>query len=137
MSVRIRRVQYYTAHAADRPGSAYQILQQLSDAQVDLLAFSCLPIGPSSLHVTLFPEDPDRLERVARSFGLDLTPPQEAILVHGDDELGALTELHRQLYDHRVDVYATTGLTDAQHCFGYVIYVRHDEIDRACEALGC
>ena len=137
MSVRIRRVRYYTANAADRPGSAYQILQQLSDADVNLLAFSCLPIGPSSVHVTLFPEDPDRLERVAKSVGLVLTPPQEAILVHGDDQIGALTELHRQLYDHHVNVFATNGLTDAKHCFGYVIYVRHDEIDRACEALGC
>ena len=137
MSLQIRRVQYYTANVADRIGSAYQILSDLAKSDTNLLAFSCVPVGPSSLQVTLFPDDAARLERSSGSMGLALMPPQHAFLVQGDDEIGALTDVHRRLYDAKIDVYAANGVTDASGCFGYLIYVRPDDYERAAGILDC
>jgi len=56
-------------------------------------------------------------------------------LVQGDDELGALAELHMRLSDARVNVYASTGVADGRGSFGYIIYVRPEEYDRAVVSL--
>jgi hypothetical protein len=34
-----------------------------------------------------------------------------------------------------VDIYASSGVTDGQGSFGYVIYVREDQFDEAARAL--
>lgn len=137
MSTGIRRVFYVTTLAVDRPGSAYQVLQDLAREEINLLAFSCVPVGPRDVQVTLYPEDIDRLEAAAPRIGLTLTREEQAILVYGDDEVGALVEVHRQLCDAQINVYATHGVSDARGHFGYLIHVRPEDVDRACETLGC
>ena len=136
MSTTLRRVSYFTTTAIDRPGSAYQVLDELARAEIDLLAFSCVPTGPSNVQLTLYPSDPDRLRDKAPAMRLVLMPAQEAILVQGDDEIGALTEVHRKLYDAQISVYASNGVSGSQGHFGYLVHVRPDDVDRACNALG-
>jgi hypothetical protein len=55
--------------------------------------------------------------------------------VNGDDELGALAEIREKLYEANVNVYASTGVTDGEGSYGYVMYVKGNEIDRAVRAL--
>ena len=61
---------------------------------------------------------------------------QNALLVHGDDELGAAAGIYEKLFQAGVNVYASTGVTDGRGCFGYVLYVRSGEFAQAVEALG-
>jgi len=137
VSLKIRRVKYYTANVADRIGTAYEVLSELAQSDTNLLAFSCVPTGPSTLQVTLFPDDADQLERSSGGMGLALLPPQHAFLIQGDDKIGVLTDVHRRLYDANVDVYAANGVTDASGRFGYLIYVRPDDYERAAGILQC
>jgi hypothetical protein len=53
----------------------------------------------------------------------------------GDDELGALASVHEKLYQARVNVYASSGVTDGKGSYGYVVYVRPEEYERAAKAL--
>ncbi len=55
--------------------------------------------------------------------------------MNGDDELGALAEIREKLYEANVNVYASTGVTDGEGSYGYVMYVKGNEIDRAVRAL--
>ena len=137
MSLNIRRVQYYTANVTDRIGSAYEVLSELAKSDTNLLAFSCVPVGPSNLQITLFPDDAEKLERKSGGMGVTLTPPQHAFLIQGDDKIGVLADVHRQLYDAQIDVYAANGVTDASGRFGYLIYVRPDDYERAAGILDC
>jgi hypothetical protein len=68
-------------------------------------------------------------------WGLVLDGPHPALLVQGDDELGALAEVHGRLYQAGVDVYASSGVTDGRGTYGYVIYVREDQVQEAYRAL--
>jgi hypothetical protein len=136
MAAKVRAVEYFNATVRDRPGAAYQVLQELAEKGVNLLAFSAVPVGPEYTHLVLFPAEGDRLLRFAAETGTVLTGPQCALLVQGDDELGALTDLHRRLYDAGVNVYASTGVTDGSGGFGYVLYVRKEEFDAATRCLG-
>ena len=136
MALDIREVEYYYTTLADRPGLAYQLLAQLSSAEVSLLAFSAIPFGASHTQLTVFPENVDSFIEVAQRVGLHLIGPQHAFLVQGDDHLGALAGVHGKLADAKVDVYASSGVTDGQGRYGYVIYVKEQDHTLAAAALG-
>jgi hypothetical protein len=136
MALKIRRVDYFYCTVHDRPGEAYRLLSQLATGEVNLLAFNAIPVGPAHTQLTLFPESNEQLARAASKAGLDLTGPHPALLIQGDDELGALLDIHGRLYDAKVNVYASTGVTDGKGSYGYVIYVKPEEYEEAAQALG-
>jgi hypothetical protein len=136
MAFTIRRVNYYYATIPDTPGEGYKLLSQLAEFGVNLLAFTAVPVGPMRTQLTLFPERPDQLQEMSRKAGLPLDGPHPALLVLGEDRLGALAQIHERLYEARVNVYASSGVTDGRGGFGCVLYVRPEEMDRAGPALG-
>lgn len=135
MPYSIRRAEYSRLTVADRPEGAYKFLSDLADLGINLLAFTAVPLGPDQVQLTLFPDDVSRLEAEAKRAGLTLDGPHAAIMVQGDDELGALAKLHRRLADAAVATYASSGVTDGHGSFGYVMYVRENQFDRAMEVL--
>jgi len=135
MALNIRKVDYYYTSVEDQPGEAYKLLKQLADIGVNLLAFTAIPVGPMRTQFTLFPEDSNNLIKAARNAGFTIDGPNPALLVQGDDELGALTEIHKRLYRANVNVYASNGVTDGKGSFGYVLYIKPEEISTALAAL--
>lgn len=136
MGVKIIRVDYFYATVKDRPGEAYKLLSGLASAGVNLLAFSAVPIGVETTQLVLFPENVDQLARTAEKAGVVLAGPQRAFLIQGDDELGALANIHRRLFEAGVNVYASNGVTDGKKGYGYVLYVRPEDYDSAANVLG-
>lgn len=135
MAFTIRRVDYYYASVRDELGAAYRVLSQLAELGVNLLAFTAMPSGPSLAQFALFPDDPNKLIAQARTAGLPLDGPYHALLVQGDDELGALANVHEQLVEAGVDIFASSGVTDNRGAFGYLVYVREDQFEKAARAL--
>lgn len=135
MAYTIQRVEYYYATVQDRPGEAYRLLTDLASWGVNLLAFNAVPAGDKHTHLALFPEDSDPLVRSAKRTGLALTGPHHAFLIRGDDELGALAHIHRRLYQANVNVYASSGISDGHGGYGYVVYVRAEDVKSAAAAL--
>jgi hypothetical protein len=136
MPFTMRRVQYFYSTVPDTPGEGYKLLSQLAERGVNLLAFTAVPVGPLRTQLTLFPERPEQLAEAARKAGMQLDGPNPALLVMGEDRLGALAEIHERLFEARVNVYASTGVTDGRGGFGCVLYVRPEELERAAPALG-
>lgn len=136
MAFSINRAQYFYVSVKDKPGEAYKLLSRIAEFGVNLLAFTGVPIGPSHTQLTVFPEDPAKLIDSAKRASIALDGPHLALLVQGDDELGALAEIHEKLYEANVNVYASTGVSDGKGSFGYLLYVRPDEYERAVTALG-
>lgn len=132
----IRRVDYFNTTIRDRPGEGYKLLTQLAELGLNLLAFTAVPVGPTHTQLTLFPADSARMAVTAQRAGMALDGPHPAFLVQGDDELGALAEIHQILAAANVNVYASSGVTDGRGSFGYLIYVRPEDCDRAAAALG-
>jgi hypothetical protein len=135
MAFTIRRVEYYYANVRDELGAAYRLLSQLAELGVDLLAFTAVPSGPALAQFTLVPTDTGKLLAQASVAGLPLDGPYHAFLVQGDDELGALANVHEQLVKAGVDIFASSGVSDGRGAFGYLVYVREDQFERATAAL--
>ena len=135
MPFKIRRVDYFYATVKDQPGEAYKLLSLLASLGINLLAITAVPFGPMNTQLTIFPEDSARLRNEAEKSGLKLDGPQPAFLVQGDDKLGALAEVHMKLYEANVNVYASSGVAHGTGSYGYIIYVRPDDYERAAKAL--
>ena len=135
MAINIRKTDYFYASIDEEPDEAYKLLTEFAEIGVNLLAFNAIPMGPDRTQFTLFPEDPNLLTRAAEKIGFTIDGPHPALLVQGDDELGALTGIHNKLHNADVNVYASSGVTDGKGSFGYVVYIRPEEYDRAVSAL--
>lgn len=135
MAFTISRVEYYYANVRDELGAAYRVLSQLAERGVNLLAFTAVPSGPNLAQFALFPEHANVLVAEARAAGLPLDGPHHALLVQGDDELGAFASVHERLAGAGVDIYASSGVIDGRGSFGYIVYVREEQFEKAAAAL--
>ena len=136
MDAKARIVEYFYTMVNDRPGEACKLLSQLATEEVNLLAFSAIPIGHDHTQLVIYPEHVDQLARAAEKGGFALTGPQRAILIQGDDRLGALVGFLQKLYDAKINLSSSTGVTDNRGGFGYVIHLRAEDVDRAAHAMG-
>lgn len=136
MATHISRIEYFYCTVRDRPGEAHRLLSRLASSGVNLLAFNAIPMGLDQVQLMLFPEDANPLARVAEDEGLILDGPQYALLIRGDDELGAISQIHQQLADAEVNVSAASGITDSKGGFGYIVYLAAEDFGAATAALG-
>ncbi len=134
MAYRIRRVEYFHATVVDEPGEAYKVLSALAGLGVNLVAFTAVPVGPDRTQLTVFPEDPGKLKSEAQKAGMALDGPHRALLVQGDDELGALASVHEKIYRSNVNV-SSSAIADGAGKYGHLIYVRPEDFERAAQAL--
>lgn len=131
----VREVEYFYARVSNDPDKTYELLAQLAEEQVNLLAFTAVPFGQDRMELTLFPDRSASLLQTAAKLGWTLTGPQHAILVQGDDRMGALADIHKCLSEAGVRIYASTGVTDGTGHYGYVIYFREEDHPEAARAL--
>jgi len=135
MSYKVQKLNYYYMITQDKPGEAHNILSMLADLGVNQLAFNISHIGPERSQITLFPEDEAKLVSVAEKAGMNLDGPYHAIMVQGSNELGALVEVHEKLQNANINIASSTGIADGQGSYGYIIYLRPDDYDKAAEVL--
>ncbi len=135
MACKIRRADYYYLSIPVDAAEGAKVLRSLAERGINLMAFSAVPVGPRRTQYAIFPEEGAKLVDEARSLGLKVDGPHPALLVQGDDELGALAGIHRALAQADVAVYASSGVTDGEGRFGYVLYVQPEAVDRAVGLL--
>ena len=63
MDTQVRIVEYYYTMVHHRPGEACGLLTQLASEDVNLLAFSAIPIGPDHTQLVIYPKNVERLAR--------------------------------------------------------------------------
>jgi hypothetical protein len=136
MAYSVRRVDYFYITVEDHPGEAYRLLSTLATMGVNLVAFTAVPLGAQRTQLTIFPDDSSSATDASKRAGIALTGPQPAFLVQGDDEMGTLSTVHQKLYEAKVNVSASSGVTDGKGSFGYIIYVRLADYEMAAKALG-
>ena len=136
MQLTVRTVEYFYVRVEDHWENGYELLARLASEEVSLLAFSAVPFGPNHIELTIFPERSDKFAELAKKLGWVAAGPQHALLVQGDDQLGALADIQRMLLEAGVKIYASSGVTDGSGRYGYVIYFREDDYQRAARALG-
>jgi len=136
MSLSVRNIEYFYVRIHEAPEKAYELLAQLASQEVNLLAFSAVPFGPNHVELTIFPDQSKTFVQLAEKQGYKMTGPFHALLVQGDDHLGTLAEIQRMLLEAHVRIYASSGVTGGNGRYGYVIYLKEEDHERAAKALG-
>jgi hypothetical protein len=135
MALNVRTAEYFYVKIDDSRERAYKFLAQLASEEVSLLAFSAVPFGPDHVELTIFPDRADTFLHLAKKLGWEVAGPQHAVLVQGDDQLGALADIQRVLLEADIEIYASSGVTDGSGRFGYVIYFKEVDHERAARVL--
>jgi len=135
MPFTVRRADYFYVPVSGEVAAPSELLTALANRGINLLAFASVPMGPQRTQLTLFPEDTDRFTAEASRSGLAADGPHPALLVRGDDELGALARVNQALANGGIAVFAATGVADGRGSFGYVVYLKPADVDRAVKLL--
>ncbi len=135
MAETIRKVQYFYATIEDKPGEASRLLKNLSQRSINLFAFTAFPVGPGTSQLDFFPENPEQLLKAALDAGITLVGPKNAFLIQGQDRIGALHEHHLTLSNAGINVHAANGVVDDSGRFGYVLWVKPEDYERAAQAF--
>ncbi len=135
MTAIIYSVDYYYTTVEDAPGQGCKILETIAREEVNLLAFNAFPVGRDRTQLVIYPLNSTWLGDMARQEGLRLVGPHHAFIVHGDDELGALVDIHQKLCDAEINVSSSNGITDGSGGYRYILHVHPDDYNRALEVL--
>jgi len=135
MADNVKIVEYYYATVSDKPGEARRLLEHLSEKGVDLVAFNAFPIGIQISQINFYPSNSDLLREAAADANIELIGPKQALLIQGDDRIGALHHHHLKLANANVNVHAATGIAIEPGKFGYLLWVDPKDLRKAQEVI--
>jgi len=132
----IRKIEYYDAAVADKPGEAARILTVLEQAGVNLIAFSGFPQGPRKAQLDFIAEDSAALKKAARAAGLTLGKKKAGFLVRGEDHPGAAAAIARELGEAGINVTSMQTICAGAGRFGGLFWVKPENVRKAAKVLG-
>jgi len=135
MSARIYSVDYYYTTVENQPGQGCEFLKMLASGEVNLLAFNAFPVSADRTQLVIYPQNATYLGELARRKGLTLHGPHHAFMVQGDDELGALLDIHEKLCNAKINVSSSNGLTDGRGRYRYIMHVTPEDYEQALSIL--
>ncbi len=136
MADRVRRVNYSYVKVPNRAGQGVRVLDALTRAGVDLLAFSAFPERGGKTQVDLVTDDLAGVRRVARQNSWRLSDAKRGFLIQGDDRVGAVHRQIKKLADAKVNVTAADAVAAGKGRYGMILWVKPKDIPRAAKALG-
>lgn len=132
----VKRIEYYYAKVEDRPGEGRRLLEFLSAHGINLVAFTAFPLEGRKAQLVFVPENAEKLKTAVAEAGIPLVGPRKAFLIQGDDRTGVLVEYHLRLADAGINIYASNGINDGSGRFGYILWVKPTEYEKAATLLG-
>ena len=135
MADTIRVVDYYYTTTPDKPGEGAQLLRVLRDARTNLLALSAFP-SQRKTQVDFVPSDSAAFLAAAKAAKIKLSRPKKALLVQGDDRVGAIHEILAKLASAKINVTSTQGITAGGGRYGAILWVDQKDVKKAATALG-
>ena len=131
-----RKVSYVDLKVPNRARQATQVLGALSEAGVNLLAFTGFPDRAGKSQIDLVTNDLVGVRRVARQQGWRIGKTKKGFLIQGRDRAGAVHRQLQKLADQRINVIAVDAVAAGKSQFGMILWVKPKDYARAARALG-
>ncbi len=131
-----RKVSYVDLKVPNRARQATQVLGALSEAGVNLLAFTGFPDRGGKSQIDLVTNDLVGVRRVARQQGWRIGKTKKGFLIQGRDRAGAVHRQLQKLADQRINVIAVDAVAAGKSQFGMILWVKPKDYARAARALG-
>jgi hypothetical protein len=131
----VQRVEYFYVQVPDRPGEGARYLTALSEAGINLLAFSGFPEGRGS-QLDFVPVDPAAFRGFARRSKWKVTGPRRAFLLSGEDRVGVIAEVYGKLAAAKINVTALDAVCAGAGRYGAILWVAARDYRKAATRLG-
>jgi len=135
MADTIRLVEYFYIAAPDKPGEGARALNTLSEAGVNLLAFSAFPQGRRA-QLDFIPADSAAFKQAAKQAKWKVVGPKRGFLMQGDDRVGAIAELLQRLGAAKINVTAIDAVAVADGQYGAIFWVSPKDVKKTASLLG-
>ena len=135
MSYRARKVNYCYVTVGNRTGIAINILDQIKEAGINLLAFSGFPTSSGKAQVDLVAEKLDGIRTLAKKNGWKLSKSKKAFLIQGPDKAGAVAEPIAKLAGAKINITAADAVAAGKGRYGMILWVKPKSYSRAAKAL--
>jgi hypothetical protein len=130
----IKRISYFSMDVANKPGEGARILRMLSNAGINLLAFTGFPQGRRA-QIDLVPENTALFRRALARTKLKVRPKKTGFLVQGIDRPGAVAEITRKLAEAKINLTAMDAISAGKGRYGAILWVKPKDVNRAAKAL--
>jgi len=130
----IKKIGYFAMDVADKPGEAVRVLQALSEAGVNFLAFSGFPRGRRA-QLDFVPEDVALFRKALTRAKLKVRPKKTGFLVQGKDRRGAVAEVLQKLAQAAINVTAVDAVSAGGGRYGAILWVKPKDVNKAAKAL--
>jgi hypothetical protein len=135
MADEIRQVDYFDVSVPDKPGEAFRLLSEIRKAGVNLLAFCAFPTTSGTAQMDFVPENPDTFREASSKLGWKIGERKRALLVRGEDRVGAVADIHEKLAREKINITAVQAVSGGNR-YGLILWVKPADQDRARKALG-
>ena len=134
MADSIKRISYFSMDVANKPGEGSRILRMLSNAGINLLAFTGFPQGRRA-QIDLVPENTTLFRRALARTKLKVRPKKTGFLVQGIDRPGAVAEITRKLAEAKINLTAMDAISAGKGRYGAILWVKPRDVNKAAKAL--
>ena len=135
MAYKVRKVNYCYVKRSSRAGQAIKVLKALTDAGVNLQAFSGFPIGGGKSQIDLVSDNIAGIQKVAKANDWQLSKTKKGFLVQGSDEIGAVQKVINRLAEKNISVIAADAVAAGKGRYGMIMWVNPRNYRRAARAL--
>ena len=135
MADTIRTVDYYYVTVPDKPGEGLRVLEALRQAGVNLLAYSGFPSGKRS-QLDFVPADGAAFKAAVKGLKLKVVGPKKVFLLDGEDRVGAVAGIMRQLAVAKINVTALDAACAGGGRWAAILWVKPGDVKKAQAALG-
>jgi hypothetical protein len=135
MTDEIKIVEYVSATVGDKPGEGRRLLEHISEQGISLAGFAAIPVGGGLTQLNFVADRSGKLQAAATDAGVELSGPERAFLIEGEDRIGALHQHHLTLANAGINVYTSSGVCDGKGHFYFLLWVKPEDFDRALHAF--
>ena len=135
MADTVRTAQYFKMKVANKAGKCAGVLDSLSKAKVNLLAFSGFPLKRRA-QLDFVPSDPAAFKAAIKKAKLTVRGPKTCFLVEGDDRPGVGARLMSKLAEAKINVTSLQAVSAGAGRYGTILWVNPRDVKKAAKALG-
>jgi len=135
MADTVQRVEYFYVQVANKAGEGVRYLSALSEAGINLVAFSGFPVGRGS-QLDFVPADSAAFRGFAKRSKWKVTGPKRAFILSGDDRVGVVAEIHKKLAEAKINVTAIDAVCAGAGRYGAILWVAGRDYTKAATLLG-
>jgi hypothetical protein len=136
MFFNVRQIEYANIVVEYQVSEASKLLSALAGGGIDFLAYKATSsIEGKQTLFTLFSENAQKMVEVARKHGFKVDGPHSAILVKGDEEIGALAAIYERLSQANINVEESSGMAHINGGYGVILYIKQEDCREALSAL--